>query len=31
LFSKFALQNITEKLDNYRSTVLKTRWNFFTK
>jgi len=31
LFSKFALQNITEKLDNYRSTVLKTRWNFFAK
>lgn len=31
LFSKFALQNITEKLDNYRSTVLKTRWNFLAK
>lgn len=31
LFAKFALQNITEKLDNYRSTVLKTRWNFFAK
>ena len=31
LFSKFALQNITEKLDDYRSTVLKTRWNFFAK
>lgn len=31
LFSKFALQNITEKLDDYRSTVLKTRWNFLAK
>ncbi len=31
LFAKFALQNITEKLDNFRSTALKTRWNFFAK
>jgi hypothetical protein len=31
LFSKFALQNITEKLDDFRSTVLKTRWNFLAK
>ena len=31
LFSKFALQNITEKLDDYRSTVLKTRWNLLAK
>jgi hypothetical protein len=31
LFAKFAQQNITEKLDDFRSTVLKTRWNFFAK
>ena len=31
LYAKFALQNITEKLDHYRSTVLKSRWNFFAK
>lgn len=31
LFAKFAQQNITEKLDDFRSTVLKSRWNFFAK
>ncbi|MFM6934059.1 MAG: suppressor of fused domain protein [Flavobacteriales bacterium] len=31
LFAKLSQQNITEKLDDFRSTVLKSRWNFFTK
>lgn len=29
LFAKLNANNVTEKLDDYRSTVLKTRWNFF--
>jgi hypothetical protein len=31
LFAKLAQQNVTEKLDDFRSTVLKSRWNFFAK
>jgi hypothetical protein len=31
LFKKFAQANVTEKLDEFRKTVLRTRWNFFGK
>jgi hypothetical protein len=31
LFRKFELAKVTEKLDDYRKTVLKNRWNFFGK
>ncbi|NCA20466.1 MAG: suppressor of fused domain protein [Crocinitomicaceae bacterium] len=29
LFKKLISDNVTEKLDDYRNTVLKSRWNFF--
>jgi hypothetical protein len=29
LKKKFLIKGITEKLDEYRQTSLKTRWNFF--
>jgi hypothetical protein len=31
LFKKFEQAKVTEKLDDYRKTVLKNRWNFFGK
>ena len=31
LFKKFAQANVTEKLDEFRKTVLRNRWNFFGK
>ena len=31
LFKKFEQANVTEKLDEFRKTVLRTRWNFFGK
>ena len=31
LFKKFVQSNVTEKLDEFRKTVLRTRWNFFGK
>lgn len=31
LFKKFELANVTEKLDEFRKSVLRTRWNFFGK
>jgi hypothetical protein len=31
LFKKFEQANVTEKLDEFRKTVLRNRWNFFGK
>jgi hypothetical protein len=31
LLKKFDQANVTEKLDEFRKTVLRTRWNFFSK
>jgi hypothetical protein len=31
LFKKFEQSNVTEKLDEFRKTVLRNRWNFFGK
>ncbi len=31
LFKKFAQADVTEKLDEFRKTVLRNRWNFFGK
>jgi hypothetical protein len=31
LFKKFEQAKVTEKLDEFRNTVLRTRWNFFGK
>lgn len=31
LFKKFTQANVTEKLDEFRKTVLRNRWNFFGK
>jgi hypothetical protein len=31
LFKKFVQANVTEKLDEFRKTVLRNRWNFFGK